>query len=69
MPLPPRSAIYIRLSGMKTLVPENRALRQCMCAIIWPLWFARERYLGGQNAVLSASTARTIQTPASRVRF
>jgi hypothetical protein len=40
---------HIRLSGMKTLVPENR---RCVsiCAIIW--LGARDRYVGGENTAL-----------------
>jgi hypothetical protein len=40
---------YIRLSGMKTLVPENK---KCVsvCAIIW--LGARDRYVGGENTAI-----------------
>ena len=40
---------YIRLSGMKTLVPENK---KCVsvCAIIW--LGARDRYVGGENTAV-----------------
>jgi hypothetical protein len=40
---------YIRLSGMKTLVPENK---KCVsvCAIIW--LGAHDRYVGAENAAI-----------------
>jgi hypothetical protein len=40
---------YIRLSGMKTLVPENRKCFS-ICAIIW--LGAQDRYVGAENSVI-----------------
>ena len=50
---------YIRLSGMKTLVPENK---RCVsiCAIIW--LGARERYVGADNAAIGFHGAYDINT-------
>ena len=50
---------HIRLSGMKTLVPENK---RCVsiCAIIW--LGSHDRYVGGENTVVGFNDAYSRDT-------
>jgi hypothetical protein len=49
----------IRLSGMKTLVPENKMCAS-ICAIIW--LGARDRYVGAQNTAIGFHGAYDVNT-------
>jgi hypothetical protein len=54
----------IRLSGMKTLVPENKK-----CASVWQLFGSgRATDTSKHQTQLSAFTAHTMRTPVSQVR-